>query len=322
MTPDVLDEAAIAVLGGYAFPRPGMPRPIPAGFSGARLWRFDSSAGAFCLRAWPSAFPLKRLAYIHRLLARARAGGLAFVPRVEQARVGATWVQFHGRLWEVQEWLPGAADFHAASAPQRLAAACQALARLHQCWAAAEEGVVEVCPAVKRRLEAATEWRARWNAGWRPPRRLAPALTRAMADIPYRLGPWRRSRLRLQPCHGDPWRDNLLFDGDGLTGVVDYGAVKMDHPAADVARLIGSCVWYDADGWSIGLRAYRTVQPFSVEGEELARTLDVTGTAAAAARWVWWLEDQQRAPEDTAAAQRRLAELVRRLESTPPQPDG
>jgi hypothetical protein len=59
-----------------------------------------------------------------------------------------------------------------------------------------------------------------------------------------------------------------------------------------------------------------------VEGEELARTLDVTGTAAAAARWVWWLEDQQRAPEDTAAAQRRLAELVRRLESTPPQPDG
>ena len=76
------------------------------------------------------------------------------------------------------------------------------------------------------------------------------------------------------------------FDGDRVTGVIDYGAMKIDHPAVDVARLLGSLVEDDLAGWAMGLAAYREVRPLSADEAELARALDVTGTIAAAAVWL------------------------------------
>jgi thiamine kinase-like enzyme len=41
----------------------------------------------------------------------------------------------------------------------------------------------------------------------------------------------------IHPCFTDIHRDHVLFDGDRLTGIIDFGAVKLDHPACDLARL-------------------------------------------------------------------------------------
>ena len=62
------------------------------GFSGARLWRADTSVGPLCLRAWPSEFRSERqLTFIHDVLSRVRAVGLNFIPAPQRTRDGATF---------------------------------------------------------------------------------------------------------------------------------------------------------------------------------------------------------------------------------------
>ena len=40
-------------------------------------------------------------------------------------------------------------------------------------------------------------------------------------------------------CIGDVWHDHILFEGDAVTGMIDFAAAKVDHVAADLARLLG-----------------------------------------------------------------------------------
>ena len=121
-------------------------------------------------------------------------------------------------------------------------------------------------PAGNRSAQAATADPARPAAerAWR-------VLPHWIDTIPDLLTRWTARTWPLQPCLCDVWHDHVLFDGDRVTGLVDYGAVKIDHPAVDVARLLGSLVGDDAEGWAAGLTAYREVRPFSAEEEELAR---------------------------------------------------
>src|SRR5206468_3640782 len=119
-----------------------------------------------------------------------------------------------------------------------------------------------------------------WNdlvrGGWRPfPSTPAvdpvrPVAERAWRLLPPHLGqlpgllePWLSGARPLQPCLCDPWHDHVLFDGDRLTGIVDYGAAKVDHVSVDLARLLGSLVGDDADAWQRGLGAYRSVRPLA-----------------------------------------------------------
>ncbi len=176
-----------------------------------------------------------------------------------------------------------------------------------------------------RRLDIVRAWRELLQSGWRPtPRADDPA--RSAAEHAWRLLPgrievipdllrrWVDRTWPLQPCLCDVWHDHVLFDGDRVTGLIDYGAMKIDHPAVDLARLLGSLAEDDLAGWTIGLAAYREVRPLSGGEEELARALDVTGTIAAAAVWLRWLYHDRKEFEDRAAAGRRLEGLATRLE--------
>src|SRR5688572_27876594 len=78
------------------------------GFSGARLWRLESTAGTFCLKAWPADGPTRQhLTWIHGLLGQARQRGLDFVPQAAPTSDGSTVVEFADRLWDASTWLPG-----------------------------------------------------------------------------------------------------------------------------------------------------------------------------------------------------------------------
>ncbi len=326
-----LDPVAAVVLERYpALLTRGVCRSLGnhGGFSGARLWRIDNPAGSLCLRAWPSGAPTpERLSFIHHCMMVARATGLAFVPAVFPGGDGATW-QLHGeRLWELSEWLPGTADRAAPPSAVHLAAAAQALARLHVAWAsvAVSQGS---CPAVQRRLDRAADWlrllRSRWRPSFEAANRdpVAPWAGRAwnllqgqVERIPAQLASWSARPLPLQACLCDVWRANVLFDGDAVSGIIDYGGMKTDHISVDLARLIGSLAGDDEQLWKAGLEAYRAVRPLSTADEELARVLDTTGTLLAAANWLRWLyHDRDRRFEDRGAVAERLAALVRRVE--------
>jgi Ser/Thr protein kinase RdoA (MazF antagonist) len=320
--------AAAAVRSRYpALCQQGTLTPLGnhGGFSGAALWRIDVPAGTLCLRAWPPRETWPHLLFRHRLMTLARQCGLHFVPTIFAALDGASATEQSGRLWELTEWLPGRSNFHQYPSPARLEAACIALAQLHTVWRDMPNSATG-CPAVQRRLTFLDEWQRLLRSGWHPLAVAAPSdplrpiverawrvLPVAIEQVPHRLRRWLNARPRLQPCLGDPWHDHLLFDGDRLTGLIDYGAVKIDHVAVDLSRMLGSLVRTDADGWRVGLQAYRRLAPLTAEEEELAHVLDETGVVIGVANWLRWLYEEKRPFADHAAVARRLTELVERL---------
>ncbi len=303
-----------------SYPAPLRGRAVPlgnrGGFSGARIFRVETAAGPCCLRGWPPDVAADRLDFIHDLLRR--AAGLDFVPRVLPTTAGRSHVRAEGRLWDLTTWMPGEATFQREPTPERLRAACTALARLHEAWSESPPRQ-EPCPAVRRRLAAAADWLPLLAAPWQPPpdedaRRTWALVRRHLPEVPQRLARWRDRPVPVQPCLCDVWHDHVLFTGGRVTGLVDFGSCKDDHVAVDLARLLGSLVGDDAAARAVGLDAYCERRPLSDVERGLIDDLDRTGTVIAAANWLRWLYREGRAYENPAAARERLAALVRRVQ--------
>lgn len=105
------------------------------------------------------------------------------------------------------------------------------------------------------------------------------------------------------------------LSGQILTGLIDYGALKVDSVAVDLARMLGSLVKDDADGWQTALRAYRRFAPLTAEEEELAHVLDETGVVLGVANWLRWLYEERRPFADRTAVVHRFGQLLDRLEA-------
>jgi Ser/Thr protein kinase RdoA (MazF antagonist) len=319
-----MDFSALDVLNRYPSALRGFPVPLGnhGGFSGARLWRIQAPAGAFCLKVWPTDGRSRaELIQIHRLMAK--ADGFAWMPRVMATRTGETLVVFQDRFWELTTWMPGRADFASVPSRARLESACGALAILHQTWANIE-APLEICPAVVRRWQSWQRWKDLLQSGWRPlpepfdPYAVAidllfPAVQRLEEQVPRRLTPWLNLRVPSQPCVCDPWHDHILFTGDTLTGLIDFGSVKTDNVAVDLGRLLGSLIGDDTENWHIGISSYRGIRPLSDTECRLAHNLDRTGTILAATHWLRWLYHDRRHFEQPSAVLRRLEYLTKRL---------
>jgi Ser/Thr protein kinase RdoA (MazF antagonist) len=298
------------------------------GFSRARLWRGEGAAGAFCLRAWPAHTTADRVRGLHRIMQHARGQDLDFVPAVFASGNGDTVVETAGGVWELTQWLTGRADFAEHPRAARLEAACEALARLHRAWEAFTTPA-EPCPAVRRRLQVLADWQDLLASGWRPRPSADPCLDpvgplaeRAWRGLPTwlqtvsrSLGPWVDFRSPVQPCLCDLWHDHLLYEGDRLVGLVDYGAVKADLVAVDLSRMLGSLVGDDLQGWELGLRSYRRVRDLDGNQERLARVLDRTGVILGITNWLRWLYHENRPYEDLTTIARRMEHLLRRIET-------
>jgi homoserine kinase type II len=136
-----------------------------------------------------------------------------------------------------------------------------------------------------------------------------------LEEVPRCLEPWINFHCFVQPCLRDLWHDHLLFEGDRLTGLVDYGAVKADHVAADLARMLGSLVGNDPEGWECGLRSYRRVRELNDNEERLAHALDRTGAILSLVNWLRWLYHEGRPYENLPAIARRMENLLNRIDS-------
>ncbi len=266
----------------------------------------DPARRMLCLRRWPAEHPSpERLKFIHAFLQHAAHNGISFVPVPMSANDGQSFVNdITGRLWQLEPWMPGAADYEQSPRVEKLRAAMTALAKLHVATRDFKQNAVkssgvhlaELKPttdksAVVRRLAQLRELskqgmsdlsRAINEAVWPE---LAPLagefiarLSRAVPSAIAMLEPLATVRLPLQPCLRDIWHDHVLFTGDDVSGVIDFGAVDIDTPATDIARLLGSLVADDSDGWHTGLAVYSAVRPLSPD-ESLAAVAPSTNAA-------------------------------------------
>ncbi len=281
--------------------RPLVP-PVPlgnaGGLSGARLWRFESGAGPMVARAWPPDGPgPDALRTIHGWLARLT--DLDFIPAPVATLDGRTLIDLDGRSWEVAPWRPGSADRSRPPPPARLAIAFSALAAVHQ--RLAFESTRAPSPGLATRRAEATGLLASELAQIESVVRRNPndplagsalrwiALARdGLPALVARLGREASIAIRIQPVLRDARPDHFLFVDDRLTGLVDFGAMGPDSPAADLARLIGEWIGSDRSARSGALDAYAAVRPLDASE---TRLIDVFADSAAwlgPARWVRW----------------------------------
>lgn len=297
-------------------------QPRSGGFSGAGVFAgsvADAPTPDFCLKSFPqsatkSKDQFARITWVHAHMARAEH--LGFVPRVYGDGAGQTVVASGGRFWELTAWMPGEATYRIHPTSQRLSAVCASLAALHRIWAAHASPSLPF-PAVQRRLALLRDWRNRDRAAVAP--ELADLLDRAGAVLPRwvawaerELAPWAGRPVPVQPCLCDIHHDHILFTGDAVTGVIDYAAMKVDHPAVDLARLLGDLVPDDPDRTAAGLAAYHAARGATDVTAELVGLLDRTGTVCAVVNWL--LRLSRSAPADPAGVAARLTRLVGRLE--------
>ena len=128
------------------------------------------------------------------------------------------------------------------------------------------------------------------------------------------LSPWLKRPVLVQPCLCDIWHDHALFDGESVGGMIDYGAMKIDSVAVDLARLLGSLVEDNAELRNVGLAAYGRIRPLSLDEEALVGPLDEATVVLGAANWLKWLYLDKKQFENLDAVAQRLAKLVERLE--------
>ena len=322
-----------AVLAEY--PRRLRPLRVEAlasagGFSGAALWRVAAPAGLFCLRRWPPEHPSPdRLTYIHAVLRHVGGCGLAIVPVPRLTSQGRTFVQRNGRLWELAPWLPGQADYRQDPRPERLAAALQALARFHvaaACFPGLDAaprpspGLVERREFLDRLLRQ--EFAAIRLAVGRQPasplveraRRLIDLFPKLATPIQSEMEAAVRSPLPLVPCLRDIWHDHVLFTGERVTGLVDFGALRPESVAGDVARLVGSLAGDDAAGWIGGIQAYQQVRPLGPAELRSLPAFDHSTVLLSGMNWLRWLFVEGRRFEKVAWVMARLDETLGRVE--------
>jgi Ser/Thr protein kinase RdoA (MazF antagonist) len=329
------DSAVFNVLSNYT----ALPRPVQAirlggggGFSGSQLWRITAGERQYCLRRWAAGHPDRnRLAFIHSVLREAASHGLPFLPAPLQTAAGATFISQGGTFWEVAPWLPGNADFWQHPTDERLRSALTALAQFHlataDCPGAGLRPIAEA-PAVNERRVRLTELlsggieqlasatlqaslRPALDTSLRESLAVAGALCRRLlSDCPVATD----GLATVQPAIRDIWHDHVLFTGDEVTGLVDFGAMRIDTPLADVARLIGSLVEDDIARRDTALAAYSLIRPVSENQRRLIDWLDHAGVLIGLANWATWLYVEQREFADLTAVETRVLKLAQRLQ--------
>ena len=336
------DSTARVVLARY------VPQVIPlrfeaqgnhGGFSGAAIWRVETAAGDFALRRWPRpGLPRERIAGLHRLLEHLRREGLTFVAVPLTASDGATVTAVAGSLWQLEPWLPGVADFHVRPTNERLRAAMAALAQWHLMterfvpeadaiwWFASR--AASPSPAVVERLTLLTAAnsgqiehmgkriaQAKDSAVRELSRQVLDLFRRNHVRIVVELQLVRDAAVRLQPCLRDVWHDHVLFFGNEVTGLIDPSACRTESVASDLSRLIGSLIKDDRTTWDIALAEYQRHRPLTANELALVAVLDRSGVLLSGWTWLEWLYFERRPFADAAAVERRLMEIVERMET-------
>jgi homoserine kinase type II len=297
-----------------------MWRAAPSGLSGARVWCGERSGGpGVALKAWPAGTDPDRLRHIHAQMMR--AAQLPFIPTVLRGRDGSTVCAGGAWVCDCCRWMPGVPRARPTAA--EVAAACAALAELHAVWAVG--GPRGPCPGVRNRLRLLTEVDALLRAG---PAALPavspdldPLLRRAVAagvryapDAARALEPWIGHPFALHPCVRDLRGEHVLFDGPRVSGIVDYGAVAVDHAAVDLARLLGDFAPAGAALFAAGLSAYRAARPAFDAPDAFVRVLTRTGIVCSVLGWLVRCVVRREPVSDPAARAARLAALLARLD--------
>jgi homoserine kinase type II len=252
--------------------------------------------------------------------------------------------------WELTCWLPGKADFASNPNKARIQNMMRSLAQFHQASAQVTLDF-HTSQNLRRRIEqlnqvlqsdvlrqlanSRTSNRSSINSdlhgelnrdlnrlldelvqllSQHAPRLVKGLLTELPTSAPSATSLWAIPVLPVQPILRDIWHDHVLFTGDEVTGMVDYGAMQIDNVAFDIARLLATTVADDQASWESGLDAYEATRRLSALERALIPWLDGSGILLGSLNWLRWLLVEQRNFADWKLVSKRLQFLYHRLQ--------
>lgn len=314
---------------------PAVP-PEEPGFSGATVMRITTSRGPLAVRGWPlDGLPRQRLEALHRLLEHVAPTVPVAVPVV--TRDGNRLAEWQGRLWQLEPWMPGTADFRDNPSSTRLEEAMATLARFHlaargfvadrgaETWFGSSES--SRSPAVGERLTQLADYQRQWDQLVGRARKTVSGRAdwtgllvdvdrlfgRGAAAVAGQLQTVQPTGYRCQPCLRDIWHDHMLWTGDRVTGLIDPGSCRSDNVAIDLSRLLGSLVGDDTAAWDRGLAAYDRRAGLDLAETGLVTVLDQSTVLLSGAVWMERLAGGRVGVQSAAAVYRRLTEVVSRM---------
>jgi Ser/Thr protein kinase RdoA (MazF antagonist) len=139
----------------------------------------------------------------------------------------------------------------------------------------------------------------------------------ARSAVPWLLPALRdasRLHVSLQPCLRDARPEHFLFDGDRLSGLIDFGAMGIDCVATDLARLLGE--------WGIEpaplpygiLAAYDRVRPLESSASAFVANFQAAADVLIAGHWLSWHFLEHRRFEDPGTVRDGITRGLARLE--------
>ncbi len=305
-------------------------RPMLGGLSGAKVWRCQSGLlGPLCVRKWSPTHPTpQRLQFMHDALDTARQQ-VSFVPQVHRDRTGKSFWSANDCLWEVTQWMPGEANYLARPNREKLWSAIDAIVALHAVWSKSDPEASQetaVSPSVLQRIEMLSQWLVmrdlveQVGVALRGPVEATACMS--TVKLLHSRGPQlleelrhaAEDRVKLHPVVRDIWSDHLLFEDNRVSGIVDFGAMRMDEPATDLSRLLGSLHPFEFDQRLSAIEYYNTQRPTHPVSAAHIDLLDRSGTLLAALQWLQWLIlERRKFPMDTKKLMDRWQTALSRM---------
>ncbi|MEI9954284.1 MAG: homoserine kinase [Pseudomonadota bacterium] len=191
----------------------------------------------------------------HAVVAALDAGGVPVV-RALQTSDGGSLADFEGKAFAVFPWVDGEILCQARVTPRACVDVGAALARVHLCSARAP-----ALPGGRFRIPDLRERLERVVAANRA------SLLPAVRTIRERLDHYEENRaknLEQGICHGDLFRDNVLWQGPKLRALIDFESVCRNNFAYDL--MVTALAWCYTTQFELGLvqalfDGYRSVRP-------------------------------------------------------------
>jgi homoserine kinase type II len=280
------------------------------------------------LRRWPPGHPRQsRLEFIHRVLRHVYSNGCTKIAVPLPSRDGNTFACRDGFFWELNPWISGKADFCDDPNPARLTSAIATLADFHSASArlslfcATSKNVYRILARLAETPSYIDGLRDLVSERNMPEVDLLRELVlitgeKVAVRLHQQLRPFADVQFRNLAVIRDVWHDHVFFDGDSVSGIVDFGAMEIDIVSFDLARLLGSLVPEQPSRIQIALDQYSAAisfGPISLDERRLVPILDECGVLIGAINWIQWLLVEHRAFENRSAVCQRVDFLSRRL---------
>jgi Ser/Thr protein kinase RdoA (MazF antagonist) len=294
-----------------------MWRSVRGGLSGSDVYCGEDAAGepVVALKRWPVGTEEAHLLQIHAWMQE--VVHLPFIPQMKQTLDGLSLDQHQDRLWDATQWLPGRPCVRASAAEVELA--CEAAAQLHEVWS--RQSQIAQSPGVRRRVEVLQEWPSISSQRIELASeslsecmsRTDAVVNRVAGRLLMQLKPWQSQAVRMHPCIRDLRGDHVLFEHGRVAGVIDFGAMGIDTPTLDLARLLGDLAAGNEELMAAGLKKYRACRTGFDADDDLIALLERVGVICSLVGWRVRFS-RRNAQEFTEEMKCRLAQLLARAE--------